>query len=598
MEPSEILSLKVLSDPYIYEDCVYFTTNWVEGDKYVSTISRFDGKDVILLNSNKHSRTPELSDGYLFYIKKDGNIEKLIRLDQDKKETTICELQKIIKYKIIGSEIIIIGEDIAKFDDDIFITEKVRYRADGRGNLRVRRKLYSLSFDGVLETIVEGDFDILDFDFYKGNIAFAASIGEDDFALALQDVYIYDRSVKDFKKITNGEGKAILVASDTNGNIAYVGHREGKSLAVSNKLIFPLEGFSVEIGYDIDTVFSDLNPEASNHLKFDNGSIYTIAEEKGVDSLYSFKGNEVKKITNIDGCVRDFDVKDGSLCYIYSNFETPCILVFNGKTYNPNCNFIGTNAELNSRNGIDYWLMLKGKELPTILYIHGGPHNAFGNTFFAEFDFMYKNGFNIVFANPTGSKGYGDEFAKGCIGDWGGRDFRELMEIMIHLRTDLRFIGDFHVTGISYGGFMTCSIITKTDMFKSAITEAPVTNIVSMCGTSDIGFWFNAIEAMVKDPWSKDGFQHLLEISPIYNVKKAKTPMMFIHGENDFRCPIEQSEQMYTALRIMGVKSKFIRLKNESHSYMRTGNPKIKKIRLSEKLIWFREHSETLPNNL
>lgn len=159
----------------------------------------------------------------------------------------------------------------------------------------MRKKQYSLSFDGVLETIVEGDFDILDFDFYKRNIAFAASIGEDDFALALQDVYIYDRSVKDFKNVTNGEGKAILVASDTNRNIAYVGHREGKSFAVSNKLIFPWQGFSVEIGYDIDTVFSDLNPEASNHLKFDNGSIYTIAEEIGVDSLYSFKGNEVKK---------------------------------------------------------------------------------------------------------------------------------------------------------------------------------------------------------------------------------------------------------------------------------------------------------------
>lgn len=593
MEPSEVFSLRILSEPNISEDSVYFTTNWVENGMNCSVISRYDGVTVENITENKHERYPTMKDGVLYYINKVGEIEQLVKLFKGN-ESVICTLTKILKYKIVGRAIFLLGERIDDTDkDEVFITRKLKYRFDGRGLLTSRRKIYAVYDETNIKQILGGEYDIQDFDVHTDDVIFTAAIDSDDMDLALQDVYKFNLKTNDLKKITEEKGSAVLVSTDKDGKIAYVGHRKGMSLAIPNYLMIPSEKKEVQIGMDIDLVFSDLFPAPANHLIYDNSNFYTIGEVGGINSLYKYDGNDtVEMLTSKTFCVRDFDVSSGNVCYIYSNFKVPSAIVFNGNTYNPNEGFIGTDARLYRRNGIDFWVMLKHKLAPTILFIHGGPHNAFGVSYFYEFDFMYKNGFNVVFANPSGSKGYGEEFSKRCIGDWAGKDFNELMDIVMHLRNDFGLVDNFHVTGLSYGGFMTCAIATKTIFFKSAIAEAPVTNLVSMCGTSDIGFWFNSIEAKVMEPWNKTSMYRLLKLSPIYNIKNVKTPVMFIHGESDYRCPIEQSEQMYTALLIKGIETQLMRLKNESHSYLRIGNPKVKSERLNQKLKWFIDHSK------
>jgi len=137
---------------------------------------------------------------------------------------------------------------------------------------------------------------------------------------------------------------------------------------------------------------------------------------------------------------------------------------------------------------------------------------------------------------------------------------------------------------------MTNWIVTQTDIFSAAISERSISNLVSMCGTSDIGFWFNAIEAGIEDPWKQESIEKLMKISPIYYVKNVKTPTMLIHGEEDYRCPIEQAEQFFNALKMNGVPTVLIRYQGDGHEHARKGKPLNMKNRLKRKLEWFNNY--------
>jgi Dipeptidyl aminopeptidases/acylaminoacyl-peptidases len=255
----------------------------------------------------------------------------------------------------------------------------------------------------------------------------------------------------------------------------------------------------------------------------------------------------------------------------------------------------GQIAYLGHRKGRAPWaveeiILPEEANNPTILFIHGGPHAAYGYGYFIEFQFFASNGFNIIYCNPRGSQGYGEDFAKACVGDWGGKDMQDIINFTKKVIEKYNLKGKLGVTGGSYGGYMTNWIITQTDMFSAAIAERSISNLVSMCGTSDIGFWFNAIEAGIDDPWKQENIEKLMRMSPIYYVKNAKTPTMLIHGEEDYRCPIEQAEQFFMALKMNGVPTVLERYPGDSHEHARRGKPKNMIDRLYKKIWWFTKY--------
>lgn len=271
--------------------------------------------------------------------------------------------------------------------------------------------------------------------------------------------------------------------------------------------------------------------------------------------------------------MKSFHADNGVVSYIYTSPEKPSVIHFmNGLDLNPGV--AGKVPEHIVLNGMDAWIMLARKDRPTILSVHGGPHTAYGNAYYLEFNYLVSQGFNVLFGNPRGSDGYGEEFSKECAGDWGGRDFGDLIGFMEAAMNRYSLPDKFAITGGSYGGYMTNAAITKPDRFKCAIAERCVSNLMSMCGTSDIGFWFNAVEAGITDPFSEQGMALLLDASPITHAKNVKTLTMFIHGENDYRCPIEQSEQMFTAIKMNGIDSVLVRYPGDSHEHARRGVPK------------------------
>ncbi|MFB6367289.1 S9 family peptidase [Paenibacillus elgii] len=227
------------------------------------------------------------------------------------------------------------------------------------------------------------------------------------------------------------------------------------------------------------------------------------------------------------------------------------------------------------------------KKPPGILQIHGGPTIMYGYVFFFEFQLLAANGFAVIYTNPRGSMGYGQTFVDAIRGDWGNHDYADLMtavEVALSQKTmDPECLG---VAGGSYGGYMTNWIVTQTNRFKAAISMRGISNLYSFFGTSDGGFLH--AEEYGGPPWKLP--QNYLSRSPISFVDKVETPLLLIHSDRDFRVPIEQGEQFYTALKSLGRHVRMVRFLTETHELSREGEPWHRVIRLDHILRWFREY--------
>lgn len=229
---------------------------------------------------------------------------------------------------------------------------------------------------------------------------------------------------------------------------------------------------------------------------------------------------------------------------------------------------------------------LKGKRRPAILEIHGGPHTQYGNVFFHEFQLLAAQGYVVVYSNPRGSKGYGRDHCAAIRGAWGDRDWADIQAVTRfmerHPRIDATRMG---IMGGSYGGYMTNWAIAHTNLFRAAITDRCVANLLSFGGNSDY-------PQLPDEYWPGVNFdrpERLWQQSPIAHFKGVKTPTLIIHSEGDLRCNIEQSEQVHTALVLQGVPCRFVRYpRSTSHGMSRNGPADLRAHRLEEIVMWWK----------
>jgi dipeptidyl aminopeptidase/acylaminoacyl peptidase len=230
----------------------------------------------------------------------------------------------------------------------------------------------------------------------------------------------------------------------------------------------------------------------------------------------------------------------------------------------------------------------ENKTYPAILDIHGGPKTVYGKIYYHEMQVWANQGYFVMFANPRGSDGKGDVFAD-IRGKYGSIDYQDLMDFVALVVKKIPSIDQkrLGVTGGSYGGFMTNWIITHTDIFKAACTQRSITNWLTFHSTSDIGFYFS------KDQTSGHPLtdtEKLWEASPLKYIDHIKTPLLIIHSDQDYRCPIEQAMQLFTLLKEKGVETRFVWFKGENHELSRSGLPQARQKRLNEILDWFDTH--------
>jgi dipeptidyl aminopeptidase/acylaminoacyl peptidase len=240
---------------------------------------------------------------------------------------------------------------------------------------------------------------------------------------------------------------------------------------------------------------------------------------------------------------------------------------------------------------IEGWLLLPtlGKPpFPTILYIHGGPHGAYGYQYTTDFQMLAGAGYAVLFTNPRGSRGYGDAFSTALSGNWGVMDYKDLMAGVDYVIekgfSDSDRLG---VCGLSYGGFMTCFTVGQTNRFKAAVAENPITDLVSRYGTADMGPWGSLSELGGKPHEIPEIYR---QSSPITYAHQCKTPTLLIQGEADYRCPIGQSEQFYSHLKANGCITEMVRLPDMPHVASINGPIIMQKTQNNELLGWMNKY--------
>ncbi len=225
-----------------------------------------------------------------------------------------------------------------------------------------------------------------------------------------------------------------------------------------------------------------------------------------------------------------------------------------------------------------------GKKYPLVLYIHGGPHGAYGENWFDEFHNLSGAGMWVLFTNPRGSSSYGAAFTYATRGRWGLEDYQDIMKAVdiVAKRPDVDST-KMGVTGGSYGGFMTAWVTTRTNRFKAAQADRMISNWWSWWGTSDVPglteFEFHGM------PWERAAVYDSL--SPIRFVNKVKTPTLIVQSEEDHRTPMADAEQWFQALQKNKVPVEFIRYPRSTHDLSRTGEPWLLVDRLGRLRQWF-----------
>lgn len=306
--------------------------------------------------------------------------------------------------------------------------------------------------------------------------------------------------------------------------------------------------------------------------------------------------------------ITDGDVIDESTVVVtYSDLTTPSRLarlnlIDGGVTelYNPNDSaekdLEFSKPERFWYKGADNWdiqgwyvpPMEKKEKHPAVLYIHGGPQVCYGESFFHEMQQLAAEGYGVIMLNPRGGNGYGQEFVASILGDYGNKDYEDLMmgtDAVLDSHPEIDKESVF-VAGGSYGGFMTNWIVGHTDRFKAAITQRCISNWVSFYGTSDVGAFF--VEFQLKRDVSQ--MEELWKMSPLAHAHNTKTPLLIIHGQEDLRCPQEQAEQMYTAMKKHGVETKMVLYPKSNHGLSREGLPNLRIARLNEITSWLDNH--------
>jgi dipeptidyl aminopeptidase/acylaminoacyl peptidase len=282
-----------------------------------------------------------------------------------------------------------------------------------------------------------------------------------------------------------------------------------------------------------------------------------------------------------------FEIKDGKLDKI-SEFNDE---IHNSRKYSPPEHFT-----FNDTDGveIDGWVMKPvdyeaGKQFPAVLNIHGGPKAAYCESYFHEMQYLANQNYFVMFSNPRGGDGKGNEFAD-IRGEYGGIDYENLMQFVDECLKKYPEIDAerMAVMGGSYGGFMTNWIVGHTHRFKAAITMRCICNWISFANISDIGPYFGKDQMGDVDIWTD--IDKLWHHSPLKYAPNVKTPTLILHSDQDYRCWTPEAYQWFTALKLHKAATRMVLFHGENHELSRSGKPDNRVKRLEEMMAWLEKY--------
>ena len=515
--------------------------------------------------------------------------------------------------------------DESKDKSDVKVITRLHYKMNGEGFFGDRRSQVFIidSSSGDVRQLTTGDYDHSSPSFSPDgkNVVFVSKRYENADYVSYSDLYTLATEGGEPLKLTTSFGPCSSpVFSPDGATIAFYSHNGSfKGATLTGVYTVPSSGgestpllndFDISVGNQVgsDMVSSpDNGPQWSN----DGLHLYFLATAEGSTQVYSVEvaTSKVQAITPTKQAVYDFYLAGNSLALaitcpsnigdiFYTTIgenKTQRLTSVNEEYLSSVSVSLPEHMEFTASNGVkvEGWILKpygfeQGKRYPLVLEIHGGPHVAYGYSFMHEFQVLASLGYCVLYTNPQGSQGYGQVFNAATRHDWGGQDYRDLMGAVDYaVGLDYVDAAALGVTGGSYGGYMTNWMLGHTDRFKAAVTLRSTSSRYSMFGTSDVGF-FNGQFEFDGNPW--DNPQHYLERSPITYVNNVTTPVMIIHSEQDHRCPVEQGEQFYTALKWLGKEAVFVRFPDENHELSRSGQPRHRVESLQHLSGWFTKH--------
>lgn len=498
-----------------------------------------------------------------------------------------------------------------KKDSDIHIIERLSYKYDNVGYLEnYINEVYLLDLSGKKKLIFKSDRGLLNLRLKENKLYFISNLEDDWDYNVYSYIYQYDINTKKLKRLLDGNWD-ITAFEIYNDQIIFMGSKRDRGFAEIKHFYKIEKDEIVDLSPNLDrNPYNSLNSDSrfsNNQEPFlidKDGNIYFLMTDGPRSNLCVLKGGKMEKLIYGDFSVESFDMDNqGNIYHIRQSF-TNCGEVYINEKRISNFNEKFSKSyklkepeyiKFKSSDGVEVeGFVLKpynndkkvDNKYSAILEIHGGPRTTYGYAFMFEFHLLAYQGHYVIFSNPRGSDGYGFEFANRIVKDYGNRDYLDIMEFVDEILKrypdiDKNRIG---VTGGSYGGFMTNLIITKTDRFKLALTQRSISNWLSFFGTSDIGWIFGDSEIGGN---IFDNFEEYIKRSPLFNLKNVKTPLLILHTDKDYRCPLEQAEQLFTGLRILNKEVKLIVIPDESHELSRSGKPKHRVERLYHIVRWF-----------
>ena len=226
-----------------------------------------------------------------------------------------------------------------------------------------------------------------------------------------------------------------------------------------------------------------------------------------------------------------------------------------------------------------------GKKYPAVFEIHGGPKGVSGTVFFHEFQCLASAGYFVFYGNPRGSDGRGEAYAD-LTEKFGADDFQDLLELSDQILKHYPDIDEKRVgiCGGSYGGFMCNWMEGHTDRFAAAVSQRSISNYLSKCLYTDIGYYANRLQ-MGAYPW--EDFEKVWSMSPLKEAPKGRTPLLLLQSDEDYRCWMGDAIQMFSAVKRQGVDARMVLFHGENHELSRSGKPHNRITRLNELMNWF-----------
>ncbi|AGB04536.1 dipeptidyl aminopeptidase/acylaminoacyl peptidase [Aciduliprofundum sp. MAR08-339] len=580
-------------------------------DAYISRIYLYDGK-LRIFTSGENDKMPRFArNGELlvyYRAKKKGGEIRVLPIGGGESKPIAALENGIVDMKVDGNYVYFTAPVENKEKDDVKRITSIPFYFNGKGfiynkNLQIFRVKLT---GGKVEKLTSEKGKIGSFDVKAGKVVY--TVVDDEREPFMEHLHLWDGESRRISKRKAGIG-AFRISPDGKRVAVFLKFNE-RGLAEDMRLHFlSTEGGDYELACEEGVSLGrSLNSDArfggGSVMQWLDESILFIATRKGKQEIMIYTDGRFYTFIGGERSIESFAYASGTLAFVAQKINRPAEVYVKKSTERRITNFNRRFANLpkpthftfNASDGeeIDGWILLPegNGPFPAILEIHGGPKTSYGHAFMFEFYYLLSHGFAVIFTNPRGSSGYGENFALHIRGAFGERDYRDLMEAMDFVLKNYPIDPQrLYVTGGSYGGFMTNWIVGHTSRFRAAVTQRSISNQLSFWGTSDIGPWFNKdYIGAGKDLW--EGFEDYWNMSPLKYAKNIKTPLLIIHSEEDYRCPVSEAYQLFYALKMNGVDTKMVLFPKENHDLSRSGKPKHREIRLREILEWFKNHLE------